>query len=34
MFEVACRRAGFGPRTTLSTAAFRPERAQLDLFSL
>jgi DNA repair photolyase len=32
MFEVACRRAGIGARSTLSTAAFRRPREQLDLF--
>src|SRR6478672_5000605 len=33
MFEVACRRAGMNGRPGLSTAAFRREREQLDLFS-
>jgi DNA repair photolyase len=33
MFEVACRRAKFGNRPELSTAAFRRPREQLDLFS-
>jgi DNA repair photolyase len=32
MFEVACRRAGFGPRPALSTAAFRRVTSQLELF--
>ena len=31
MFEVACRRAGFGERPKLSTAAFRLPQQQLDL---
>lgn len=31
MFEVACRRAGFGERPKLSTAAFRRPQQQLDL---
>jgi DNA repair photolyase len=31
MFEVACRRAGFGERPRLSTAAFRRPNEQLDL---
>ena len=33
MFEVACRRAGIGPRPQLSASAFRRSREQLDLFS-
>jgi DNA repair photolyase len=33
MFEVACRRAKFGNRPELSTAAFRRPREQLDLFN-
>jgi DNA repair photolyase len=33
MFEISCRRAGIGPRRDLSTAAFRPPREQLNLFS-
>jgi DNA repair photolyase len=33
MFEVACRRAKFGERPELSTAAFRREREQLNLFT-
>ena len=32
MFEVACRRAGIGPRPKLSTAAFRRPNEQLQLF--
>src|SRR4051812_29388852 len=32
MFEVACRRAKFGNRPELSTAAFRAPREQLQLF--
>jgi DNA repair photolyase len=32
MFEVACRRAGIGARSALSTAAFRRSREQLHLF--
>jgi len=31
MFEVSCRRAGFGDRPKLSTAAFRRSTTQLDL---
>ena len=31
MFEVACRRAGFGDRPELSTAAFRRLQQQMDL---
>jgi DNA repair photolyase len=33
LFEVACRRAGFGGRPKLSTAAFRRPREQLKLFA-
>src|SRR4029077_5034583 len=32
MFEVSCRRAGFGERPKLSTAAFRRPNEQLNLF--
>src|SRR3954469_4382858 len=32
LFDVACRRAKFGDRPELSTAAFRRPREQLDLF--
>ena len=32
MFEISCRRAGFGERRQLSTASFRRPREQLDLF--
>ena len=32
LFEVGCRRAGFGDRPKLSTAAFRRPRQQLELF--
>jgi DNA repair photolyase len=32
MFEVACRRHGIGARPSLSVAAFRRSREQLDLF--
>jgi DNA repair photolyase len=32
MFEVSCRRAGFGERRELSTAAFRRSREQLKLW--
>jgi DNA repair photolyase len=31
MFEIACRRAGFGERPKLSTAAFRRPNEQLKL---
>ena len=33
MFEISCRRAGFGGRRQLSTASFRRSREQLDLFN-
>ena len=32
MFEVSCRRAGFGERPKLSTAAFRRPHQQLEMF--
>jgi hypothetical protein len=32
MFEVSCRRAGFGERPKLSTAAFRRPNDQLKLW--
>ena len=32
MFEISCRRAGFGERRRLSTTSFRRPREQLDLF--
>ena len=33
LFKLGCRRSGFGDRPKLSTAAFRPPRKQLELFS-